>query len=531
MTCRYFLNGKEIDRRELAATLLSLPMSVVHDAVPAVRDGAYQKLTWDTGETNADRYDLSKQISRIQYDKAGTSGFTPLDSIERMNEGVGSLTAYDHSNGRIVEKYIRDEKELADLVGKEIAEKLLAQEPKHVVESGTALSRRQISGLGLKVGGEGMRGFYDKILPAFLNKYARKWGAKVETGALSKGVTDPDAMTHRVYGRDTALSELNADQRQMIHEMVAAENDTPVHAISITPAMRESVMAGQPLFQRGQTADGSNSGPRVRLASDLIAHLPDRPSAEEQKIMAAVDRLAKKIVPGADVHVARKLGFSDELRQQVGASKDAYGISGVTYTGGRRQFIAWSLESPDAEGTLRHEALHYLLGTGLIRDNEWHALLNEAGRKNWITKHNIEGRHPDADMAMKLEESVAYEMQDWRRAPDAVPAKFKPLWERISRFLAQVADHVRRVFGADATASDVFSRILTGEVGARGLEARCSARTGSGRFHTSQEPICRQTATGRFRNGIQTRARRQTERCKRRSVQIWLRWSALKVAA
>src|SRR5262249_33170614 len=45
-----------------------------------------------------------------------------------------------------------------------------------------------ISGTDLKVGGSGMKGFYDKMLPAFVNKYAKKWGAKVEDGQVEAGV-------------------------------------------------------------------------------------------------------------------------------------------------------------------------------------------------------------------------------------------------------------------------------------------------------------------------------------------------------
>ena len=34
-------------------------------------------------------------------------------------------------------------------------------------------------GLDLKVGGEGMKGFYDKIIPDAANKLGKQWGAKV----------------------------------------------------------------------------------------------------------------------------------------------------------------------------------------------------------------------------------------------------------------------------------------------------------------------------------------------------------------
>ncbi len=68
--------------------------------------------------------------------------------------------------------------ELDDIVGKEIADKIRTQieYPKNFDDRGKSV---ELSGLDLKVGGEGMKGFYDQILPKFLDKYAKKWDAKV----------------------------------------------------------------------------------------------------------------------------------------------------------------------------------------------------------------------------------------------------------------------------------------------------------------------------------------------------------------
>ena len=72
---------------------------------------------------------------------------------------------------------------VADTFGKEIAEKIknnegedrpiLADDP----DSGT---EKVLRGDNLRVGGKGMREFYDKIIPQFANKYVKKWGSKVE---------------------------------------------------------------------------------------------------------------------------------------------------------------------------------------------------------------------------------------------------------------------------------------------------------------------------------------------------------------
>jgi hypothetical protein len=43
-------------------------------------------------------------------------------------------------------------------------------------------SFRFIAGVGLKVGGEGMKGFYDKMLPSEVNKYVKKLDKSVKVG-------------------------------------------------------------------------------------------------------------------------------------------------------------------------------------------------------------------------------------------------------------------------------------------------------------------------------------------------------------
>jgi hypothetical protein len=65
--------------------------------------------------------------------------------------------------------------ELDDVVGKEVAEKIRNGEGKRYRGRGY----HTLEGLDLKVGGEGMKGFYDKILPDFANKFGKKYGAKV----------------------------------------------------------------------------------------------------------------------------------------------------------------------------------------------------------------------------------------------------------------------------------------------------------------------------------------------------------------
>ena len=42
------------------------------------------------------------------------------------------------------------------------------------------------AGLDLKVGGEGMKGFYDEILPATVNRLVKKHGGRVQQGEVAQ---------------------------------------------------------------------------------------------------------------------------------------------------------------------------------------------------------------------------------------------------------------------------------------------------------------------------------------------------------
>jgi hypothetical protein len=82
-------------------------------------DNGYDRISWDTGATNADRYDLSKQVAEVAYNTEGkqkgtlqvfdhshklvanptvnsetrnTSGLTPRSSSERPHSHCGGLS-------------------------------------------------------------------------------------------------------------------------------------------------------------------------------------------------------------------------------------------------------------------------------------------------------------------------------------------------------------------------------------------------------------------------------------------------------
>ena len=206
-------------------------------------ENGYDGISWTTGEMQADRYDLSKRVDKIDW-----------------NPKTQTLVAYKDGKTVLTQKNVT-ENNLSDYVGKEPAKKLIDAEP--YIE-GTP--NKKIEGENLKVGGEGMEGFYDKMIPSFLNKYAKKWGAKVgETEIETSGTSQED----RFEILDEEGNIVDRAQTEMIANDLARQRSTltggdftvrdtkkiigkakTVPFLPITESMKESVITeGQPLFE------------------------------------------------------------------------------------------------------------------------------------------------------------------------------------------------------------------------------------------------------------------------------------------
>lgn len=128
-------------------------------------ENGFDRIAWTTGEQQAERYDLSKRVSRIAlYEQ----------------DGKLSFSAWKPDGSVAIDLRPTTKEDLPDLIGKEAAEKLLNAKPDR-------RGARTLSGIDLKVGGEGMKGFYDKILPAYADKFGKPFGAKVGETTIGVG--------------------------------------------------------------------------------------------------------------------------------------------------------------------------------------------------------------------------------------------------------------------------------------------------------------------------------------------------------
>lgn len=183
-------------------------------------ENGFDKIAWTKGEQQAERYNIGNIVSSIMsYDTAdGKTVVIRYKDNENTNLSV-------NNNGQIIDSrglmsYDMLNKNLSDVVGKEISKKILNGEGDDITywDGKNDIPAKEISGEGLRVGGEGMKSFYDRMLPSFMNKYGKKWGVKVE---------------------DIFLPNLES-------------NGITMHSVDVTPEMKESVMQGQVMFRADQ---------------------------------------------------------------------------------------------------------------------------------------------------------------------------------------------------------------------------------------------------------------------------------------
>jgi hypothetical protein len=183
-------------------------------------DNGFQGVAWTTGAQQADRYNLSKAVRRVEYTSAG----------RLMVEGERGST--------ILNKEV-PESEIAQYVGKEAAERLLQQTPRYHSGLGSVTDKsRWITGDGLRMGGEGMTAFYDGIVPQVARDLLKKFGG---ADVLQLDVQFPP---------QSALYPNQTERRE----------PRPQPGFAITDKLAESASQGLPLFSRAPSVPPRRPG-------------------------------------------------------------------------------------------------------------------------------------------------------------------------------------------------------------------------------------------------------------------------------
>ena len=216
----------------------------------------YDAVAFVTGEQAADRFGLSNYVDRIVYEKTD-EGLYELIAYKR-----GSLDDYPGSEA-LHEKEI-DLARIEALVGKEIAQKISDEAGERM--GGAYRGWRELKGVDLEVGGDGMKTFYGdadggaygmtskdgKPVVPIVQKVAKDVLKKVGGGAM--GAIDMRT-SPQPENRDALQFHIDhpeffsADTRRLaVQELAGVHSMQP--GFLITDAMRASAMQGLPLFAR-----------------------------------------------------------------------------------------------------------------------------------------------------------------------------------------------------------------------------------------------------------------------------------------
>lgn len=204
----------------------------------------YDGIAFATGQQSADMYSLAKQVDNISWDTSDNT-----------------LTAFD-KNGKqqFQQSNVTDEK-LENFVGKEVAEKLIKRKESLTEEDEGVVN---LENADLEVGGEGMKTFYDKIVPKVVQKEAQRFdkNAKLETvdfgdGDLkvvnvSKDKDFPDFVWVNSYGEK--ISDGFSTEEQALKNKPKDVKDKLSLGVqpylSLTQPIKDSVSQGIPQFQK-----------------------------------------------------------------------------------------------------------------------------------------------------------------------------------------------------------------------------------------------------------------------------------------
>lgn len=275
-------------------------------------EGGYDKVAFISGKQAADLYQLSNQIDRIDYNRNG--------------DGTYNMSAIKDGREVFAKQYV-PEAELEDIVGKEVAQKMVGGEGRRTeefdevdrwesddYEAGDfdydATPPKTLSGLDLEVGGDGMKGFYDQIVPQAISKLLPKLGGdKLVKVGLPDGNAGREVVASQIPGErmwgvydrqkgqwlsswDAETYASDPEDAEMMGESAAKGIASAIMrdagimleqpGFDVTSKMRDTVLSGVPLFSReragtdaesdvDQTQDKYNQ--RIEALRELVACL------------------------------------------------------------------------------------------------------------------------------------------------------------------------------------------------------------------------------------------------------------------
>ena len=346
MSCKYILNNQTFNSKEELKEYFSQRKNITKDIIAtfggntsttitpykgtdmwvgvafrrilklAVDEG-YSGVALATGQQSADMYSLSQQVDKIDITPQGDVKAVYIsmknnadDTVFINQEGVITESASGAYNGKKAE----------EVLGKDLTRKILETEEETTLE-----------GEGLEFGGEGMKAFYDKIVPKVVQKEAQRFdkNAKLETvdfkidqSIKAEPQYDIDGNIVRwkasKEGEDliaVAQTEQEAIEKykEMFPSLVNDKLSLGVQPyLPLTNAIKESVSQGIPQFQKALSQQGINLIPngfalkngQIYLNTDTMT--PDLVMHEFQHLLLNWAKEARPDIYNRGLELARK---------------------------------------------------------------------------------------------------------------------------------------------------------------------------------------------------------------------------------
>ena len=414
-------------------------------------ESGYDAITWDTGATQIERYKLSKRIQTLRYYPPSTS------------YGKGRLVGFKDGN-QVLNKPVEQD-DLPDEIGKDAADNLLS---KPLKQAGGGRPYHYLAGADLDVGGEGMLGFYDNMLPKMVAKLVKPFDGRVGMSSINTPNVDPEKAPVDGYV------------------------DRPVHSLRITPQLREvAATEGFPLFQVGEPP-----GP-----PDNVIQFQQTPAAH--RLRADIEQtMRQEIERMIGPEWARRAEFPDfipasesNIREGGVLAEGATEALGMTFPAKKIIQVSMSQRFTGLQrNTLYHEVFH-AFKERLADDREKALIDRETARMRRILQtqygYLTDEANSMGDREVQANAAAAY-IEDRAAggtgSGSGLHIGVRGFFERLYRMFLRIGNFVRGL--GYQTYEDLLDALYAGEMAERGRPARgAGVRAALDQLRTATAPF------------------------------------------
>jgi hypothetical protein len=405
----------------------------------AVEEGK-SRISWTPGEAQAARYDLSKHLETLKYDP------------DRKH-----LMGFDKSGKRVVDEIDTNPNDLPDIIGKDVADKLMQAPIKGKNEGGTY---RVLEGADLKVGGEGMKGFYDQMLPKMVEKLGKQYGVKVKYHEPKKVEASSEAINklaktfYESYDRlggqplfeDLPITKQQEYIARAKEKSYLVDNPEPkVYYFDIPKAMAEKVKKeGFPLFS------DTNTGVFGQADSDNKKNIP-RKEQEKERARASGGRVIASNINHEPSEAQKKAGnYAKDHVHVHGLDITIENAKGSTRSGRGHNGKEWKSTLPSHYGYIKRtegadkDHLDIYLGPHIRSDKVY--VVNQINADTGkFDEHKIFLGFRNLKHALETYEKAFSDGKGLQRVGSVVPTDIKQLKEWLKKGKTKEPFVIRRI--------------------------------------------------------------------------------------